>query len=105
MVHINEFLSVYNGYELLYGKNTRNCCPKLIFFVMEQVIVDQILSRTLFEKESSGKSTQKFCNQITLPRSEVVFFLQMSVILMLLVLCIVKLTVLKPTCEEATVWI
>ena len=74
MVHINEFLSVYNGYELLYGKNTRNCCPKLIFFVMEQVIVDQILSRTLFEKKSSGKSTQKFCNQITLPRSEIEFF-------------------------------
>ena len=71
---------------------------------MEQVTVDQVVQETLFEKQSSGKSTWKFCNQITLPRSEVVFFVQMFVIL-LIVLCIVKLTVLKPTCEETSVWI
>ena len=72
---------------------------------MEQVTVDQVVQETFFEKQSSGKSTWKFCNQITLPRSEVVFFVQMFVILMLIVLCIVKLTVLKPTCEETSVWI
>ena len=72
---------------------------------MEQVTVDQVVQETLFEKQSSGKSTWKFCNQITLPRSEVVFFVQMFVILMRIVLCIVKLTVLKPTCEETSVWI
>ena len=71
---------------------------------MEQVTVDQVVQETLFEKEISGKSTWKFCNQKTLPRSEVVFF-QMFVILMLIVLCIVKLTVRKPTCEETSVWI
>ena len=69
---------------------------------MEQVTVDQVVQETLFEKQSSRKSTWKFCNQITLPRSEVVFFVQMFVILMLIVLCIVKLTVLKPTCEETS---
>ena len=63
---------------------------------MEQVTVDQVVQETLFEKESSGKSNWKFCNQITLPRSEVVFLVQMFVILLLIVLCIVKLTVLKP---------
>ena len=72
---------------------------------MEQLTVDQVLQKTLLEKQSSGKSTWKFCNQITLPRSDVVFFVQMFVILMLIVLCIVKLTVLKPTCEEISVWI
>ena len=72
---------------------------------MEQVTVDQVVQETLFEKQSSGKFNWKFCNQITLPRSEVVFFIQMFVILMLIVLCIVKLTVLKPTCEETSVWI
>ena len=72
---------------------------------MEQVTVDQVVQETLFEKQSSEKSTRKFCNQITLPRSEVVFFVEMFVILMLIVLCIVKLTVPKPTCEETSVWI
>ena len=72
---------------------------------MEQVTVDQVVQETLFEKQSSEKPTWKFCNQITLPQSEVVFFVQMFVILMLIVLCIVKLTVPKPTCEETSVWI
>ena len=72
---------------------------------MEQVTVDQVVPETLFEKESSGKSIWKFCTQITLPWSEVVFFVQMFRILMLIVLCIVKLIVLKPTCEETLVWI
>ena len=42
----------------------------LIFFMMEQVTVDQVVQETLFEIESSGKSTWKFCNQIKLPRSK-----------------------------------
>ena len=73
--------------------------------MIEQVTVDQVVHETLFDKQSSGKLLWKFCNQITLPRSEVVFFVQMFVILMQIVLCIVKLTVLKPTYEETSVWI
>ena len=41
---------------------------------MEQVTVDQVVQETLFEEESSGQCTWKFCYQITLPRSEVLFF-------------------------------
>ena len=75
---------------------------------MEGVTVDQVdavVEENYFEKESSSKSSWKFCNQTTLPRSEVVFFLQMFVILLLISHCIVKLTVLKPNCEETSVWI
>ena len=72
---------------------------------MEQVTVDQVVQEALFEKESSGRSNWKFCNQITLPRSEVVVFVQMFVILLLIVLCFEKLTVLKPNFEETSVWI
>ena len=67
--------------------------------------VDAVVEDNYFEKESSSKSSWKFCNQTTLPRSEVVFFVQMFVILLLISLCIVKLTVLKPNCEETSVWI
>ena len=33
------------------------------------------------------------------------FFVQMFVILLLISLCIDKLTILKPNCEETSVWI
>ena len=75
---------------------------------MEGVTVDQldpVVEESFFENESSSKSSWKFCNQTTLPRSEVVFFVQMFVILLLISLCIVKLTILKPNCEEISVWI
>ena len=63
---------------------------------MEGVTVDQVdavVEESFFEKESSSKSSWKFCNQTKLPRSEVVFFVQMFVILLLISLCIVKLTI------------
>ena len=53
----------------------------------------------------NGNATWKFCNQITLPRSKFIIFVQMFVTLMLIVLCIVKLTILKPICEKTSVWI
>ena len=62
---------------------------------MEGVTVDQVdavVEKSFFEKECSSKSSWKFCNQTTLPRSEIVFFVQM-------------LTILKPNCEETSVWI
>ena len=79
-----------------------------LFIEIEEVIVDQVdtvVEQSYFEKESSGKASWKFCNKTSLPRSEVVFFAQMFVVLMLITLCIVKLTILKPTCEETSVWI
>ena len=75
---------------------------------MEGVTVDQVhavVEESFFEKESSSKPLWKFCNQTSLPRSEVVFFVQIFVILLLIFLCIVKLTILKPNCEETSVWI
>ena len=75
---------------------------------MEGVTVDQVdavLGENVFEKESSSKSSWKFCNQTTLLRSKFVFFVQMFVVLLLISLCIVKLTILKPNCEETSVWI
>ena len=70
---------------------------------MEGVTVDQVdavVEESFFEKESSSKSSREFCNQTTLPRSEVLFFVQMFIISLLISFCIVKLTILKPNCEE-----
>ena len=75
---------------------------------MEGVTVDQVdavVEESFFEKQSSSKSSWKFCNETTLPQSEVVFFVQLFVILLLISHCIVNLTILKPNCEEISVWI
>ena len=65
----------------------------------------QIEAKSYIETESSGKLAGKFFNQTTFPRSEVVFLVQMFVILLLISLCIVKLAKLESNCEDTSVWI
>ena len=81
---------------------------KVFSLKMEGVTVDQVdavVEENYFEKEGSSKPPWKFCNEATLPWSKVVFFVQMFVILLLISLCIVKLTVLKHDREETAIWI
>ena len=66
---------------------------------------DSVVEDSIFENESSSQSSWKFCNQTTLQRSKVVFFVQMFVILLPISLYFVKITVLKPNSEETSVWI
>ena len=58
--------------------------------------VDAVVEKNFFEKKGTRKSSRKFCNQTTLPRSEVAFSVQVFVIILLISLCNVKLTMLKP---------
>jgi len=46
----------------------------------------------------------KFCNSVSLPRSEVVFFTQAALIFVLVIASLLKLTLDKPPCEEMSVW-
>ena len=59
----------------------------------------------VYDSNESERSSWKFCNNINLPRSEVVFFVQMFVIFWLMTLCIIKLAFSFSTCEETSVWI
>ena len=58
----------------------------------------------VYNETNSEKKSWTFCNNVTLPRSEVVFVAQMVVILILLTFCILKLSVTKLSCEETSVW-
>ena len=65
---------------------------------MAEITVDQVtvvVEQSVFHTKSSGKSSWKFCYRTFLTRKEVLFFVQMFVILMLIALCFVKLTVLR----------
>ena len=55
-------------------------------------------------EENSVRSLWKFCNSITLPRSEVVFFTQALLIFILVVASLLKLTLDRPLYEEMSVW-
>ena len=63
-----------------------------------------IVTEFVYNETNSKKKSWKFCNNVTLPRSEVVFVAQMVVILILLTFCILKLSFTKLSCEETSVW-
>ena len=62
-----------------------------------------IVTEFVCNETNSEKKSCKFCNNVTLPRSEVVFVAQMVVILILLTFCILKLSFTKLSCEATSV--
>ena len=63
-----------------------------------------LVTEFVYNETNSEKKSWKFCNNVTLPRSEVVFVAQMVVILILLTFCILKLSFTNLSCEETSVW-
>ena len=63
-----------------------------------------IVTEFVYNETNSEKKLWKFCNNETLPRSEVVFVAQMVVILILLTFCILKLSFTNLSCEETSFW-
>ena len=63
-----------------------------------------LVTEFVYNETNSEKKSWKFSNNVTLPRSEVVFVAQMVVILILLTFCILKLSLTKLSCEETSVW-
>ena len=75
------------------------------YFKMVEFKGDQIDKLSDLEKESSNKSSWKFCNEVTLPRSEVVFFCSNVCNSHFDNVVFNKINCPKPTCEETSVWI
>ena len=75
---------------------------------MNDTVVDEsdgtIVTNFVYEENHMEKKSWKFCNKVTVPRSEVAFMSQMVLILILLAFCIFKLSLTKLTCEETSVW-
>ena len=77
---------------------------------MSEIAVDEpdatIITDIVYEgnHDSVEQKPWKFCINVTVPRSEVVFMSQMSLILILLTFCIYQLSLTKLSCEESSVW-
>ena len=72
---------------------------------IDEVDSSHVVQDFVYDSNESERSSWKLCNNITLPRSEVVFFVQMFVIFSPMTLCIIKLAFSSSTCEETSVWI
>ena len=68
------------------------------------IVEDDGIGTMESNKEDSVKSLWKFCNTITLPRSEVAFFTQAILIFILVIASLLKLTLDGPPSEEMSVW-
>lgn len=79
---------------------------------MSSVAVDEVdkgfvVQDFVYDREKNSckeKPPWKICN-VDVPRSEVVFFTQVLIIILLLTLCAVKLCFFNLTCEESAIWV
>ena len=69
---------------------------------IEEIDSSHVIKDFKYNSNESERSAWKFCNNINLPRSEVVDFVQMFVIFSLMTLCIIKLDFSSSTCEETS---
>ena len=63
------------------------------------------VTQFVFDNSNSERAAWKFCNAITLPRSEVVYFTQVTIIVLLILLCSIKLLFFELACDEMSIWI
>lgn len=72
---------------------------------MAEVAIDETdFVDTVYDADNVERPPWKFCNSITLPRSEVVYFTQVLVVLMILIASLTKLIVTDLPCEEQNIW-
>ena len=73
---------------------------------MTEVIIaeDDGIGSMESKEEDSVRSLWKFCDSITLPRPKVVLFTQATLIFILVIASLLKLTLDRLPCEEMSVW-
>ena len=85
-------------------------CLKSFFLEMEEQAVDSHdtsigVNHLVFQNNQSERSSWKFCNSTTLPRSEVVFFFQAITLLILIITSLAKLVFYDVPCEDMPLWV
>ena len=73
---------------------------------MSEVVIaeDDGIGNMESNEENSVMSLWKYCNPITLPRSEVVFFSQATLIFILLIASLLKLTLDRQPSKKRSMW-
>ena len=66
---------------------------------------DTGISNLVFDVNNKERPPWRCCSNSTVPRSEVIFFVQVSIIVFMIVLCFSMLFLLSESCEEKSIWI
>ena len=73
---------------------------------MSQDSVDAAqVNNIIYDQNGQERKSWKFCNSITLPRSEVVFFMQIAIVFLIIVTSLYKLCFNDLNCEEKPIWV
>ena len=67
---------------------------------------DAGISNLVFDVNNNERPPWRCCcSNSTVPRSEVIFFVQVSIIVLMIILCFSMLFLLSESCEEKSIWI
>ena len=66
---------------------------------------DAGISNLVFDLNKEERPPWRCCSNSTVPRSEVIFFVQVSIIVLMIILCFSMLFLLSESCEEKSIWI
>ena len=95
-------------YDLFVYVRTKEILKSESFFIeMEDQAVDIADCKAVeisIEKSVSETSLWRVGNSVTLPRSEVVFFVQAALFFIIVVTSLLKIALDKPTCEDMSFW-
>ena len=108
MLSINTFFILVMYDLFVFVRIKRILKSKSFFITMEEQavdIADCIAVEDTIENSSSENSLWRFCNSVTLPRSEVVFFTQAALIFIIVVTSLLKIALDKPSCEDMSFWV
>ena len=67
--------------------------------------VDTGISNLVFDVNIKERPPLRCCSISTVPRSEVLFFVQVSIIVLMIILCFSMYFLLSESCEEKSIWI
>ena len=62
------------------------------------------LENLVFDQDNQERPSWRFCNNVSLPRSEVMFFSQIVLIAIIMIICFTKLLFFRTDCEDSTLW-
>ena len=66
---------------------------------------DTGISNLVYDVNNKERPPWRCCSNSTVPRSEVIFFVQVSTIVLMIILCFSMLFLLSESCEKKSVWI
>ena len=72
---------------------------------MNQRQVDAGISNLVFDVNNKGRPPGRCYSNSTVPRSDVIFFVRVSIIVLMIILCFSMLFLLSDSCEEKSIWI